>query len=104
MNLEEFSNLVTHSNKESEMCKYFDQHLTLYSLLEDKFADILIDLKEDTQGCYYILRAAKEADIKHMESFYNNIRVDFFSHQFIVESTIHRSNIHIRFIDKSIAN
>lgn len=100
MTLDEFSQLVNHTDQEKEMHKYFDEHITLYSLLSTNFSDIIIDLKEDKSGCYYVLRPTKEADISYMVTFYNNIRVNFFSNKFIVEVTQHMDNIYIRFIKK----
>jgi hypothetical protein len=83
------------------MQKYFDEHLTLYSLLYSNFNDINIDLKEDTNGCYYILSPINNADITYMQEFYNDLAVNFFSHKFIAKvSLIKNKNINIRFIDK----
>jgi hypothetical protein len=101
MDLEQFSQLVKHKDQEKEMYKYFDEHLVLHSLLSTNFSDINIDLKEDEDGCFYLLRPSKNCDISYMESLYNNIRVDFFAHKFVVGVTIcNDNNIIIRLIDK----
>jgi hypothetical protein len=103
LTLEEFSKYVNHKDIKQEMHKYFDEHILLYSLIHSNFSDMTIDLKEDEDGCYYVLCPDRNIDISYMEQFYNNISVNFFSHRYIVSSKLcDNKNIIIRFIDKNI--
>jgi hypothetical protein len=98
MRLEEFSNYIKFKDKERELNQYFDEHLLLYSLLSDKFSDdLLIDLKEDKDGCYYILHPVENIDISYMKTFYNNLQLEFYSRKFIIEASMSKNNIKLRF-------
>ena len=99
MTLSEFTQLVNGK----KLDKYFDEHIALHSLVSMNFSanknEILIDLCEDNKGCYYIIKAMSMVDLEKVRKFYDKIRINFFSHNFIVNAELLQETICIRFED-----
>lgn len=105
MTLEQFTQMVQFKDRETELHKYFDEHLVLHNLLYTNFSDIYINLEEDSVGAYYLISPVNpKSDISHMESFYNNITTNCFFKQFTVHAKLRDDKtIIIRLIKKDMA-
>ena len=74
--------------------------MALFNLLKENInKDISISLVEDKDNmCHFILLPVNDkVDITYMKGFYNKIKMNLYSHNYIAEVKLYNNGVYIKF-------
>jgi len=96
MTLEEFQSIIY--TTDSQYVDYFDEHITLYEILRDRFGSnmINIDVKPKKKVVEYLIKPLFPIDLTTMSNYLKDITTSLFSHNFKIESSMKDDCLYIK--------
>lgn len=103
MTIEQFASFVNYNDQAKQLPQYFDQHLALYTLLSELVcpgSKLIIDFKEDKDGCRYILGlpSSTDSDITYMKDFFKDLTFTLCAHHFKADVRSIKGKVSMRFL------